>query len=79
MSERLKYKTRHHQTPVREHRQNININVTNVFSGQSLKATEIKAKNKPVGLNHTAKVFHSKGKQKETKKTTYRLGENSFK
>ena len=49
MAERLKYKTRHHQTPEREH--NIgktfsDINLTNVFSGQSPKATEIKAKKK---------------------------------
>ena len=32
---------RHHQTPGREYRQ---INLTNVFSSQSPKATEIKAK-----------------------------------
>ena len=39
MAERLKYKTRHHQTPRREHRQNIHINLANVFSGQSPKAS----------------------------------------
>ena len=38
MAERLKYTTGHHQTPGREHRQNI------LFSGQSPKATAIKAK-----------------------------------
>ena len=45
MAERLKYKTRHLQTPGREHGQKISdINLTNVFSGQSPKATEIRAK-----------------------------------
>ena len=48
------------------------INLTNVFSGQSPKATEIKAK-----IN----LIKQKGfcTAKETKKTTYRMGENSFK
>ena len=50
------------------------INLTNVFSGQSPKATEIKAK-----INHTDKLLHSKGNQEETKRTTYRMGENSVK
>ena len=45
MAERFKHKTRHHQTA----KENIgktfsDINLTNVFSGQSPKATEIKAK-----------------------------------
>jgi len=45
MALRLKYKTRHHQLL----EENIgktfsDINLTNVFSGQSPKATEIKAK-----------------------------------
>ena len=45
MAERLKYKTRHHQTPGREHKKTFcDINLTNVFSGQSPKATEIRAK-----------------------------------
>ena len=45
MAERLKYKPRHHQTPGREHRQNILWHhLTNVSSGQTPKATEIKAK-----------------------------------
>ena len=56
----------------------------NIFSGQSSKATEIKAKNKPMGPNQTDKLLHSKGNHKKTttattKKTTYRMGENSFK
>ena len=36
-------------------------------------------KNKPMGPNQTEKLLHRKGNQKETKKTTYRMGENSFK
>ena len=56
----------------------------NIFSGQSAKATEIKAKNKTkqnktVGPKQTDKLLHCKGNQKENKKTTYRMGENSFK
>ena len=43
MAERLKYKTRHLQTPGREHRQNT-LNIMNIFSGQSPKAIEIKTK-----------------------------------
>ena len=45
MAERLKYKTRHHQTPGREQGKTFSdINLTNIFSGQSHKATEIRAK-----------------------------------
>ena len=56
------------------------INLTNVFSGQSPKATEIKAnKTKPVGPNQTDKLLHSKGNQKDNKKETHRMGENSVK
>ena len=48
MSERLTYKTGHHQTPQREHRQTFSdINLMNIFSGHSPKAIEIKAKIKP--------------------------------
>ena len=32
-----------------------------------------------MGPNQTDKLLHSKGNQKENKKTTYRIGENSFK
>ena len=35
--------------------------------------------NKPMGPNLTDKLLHNKGNQKENKKTTYRMGENSFK
>ena len=38
-----------------------------------------KSKNKPVGLNQTDKLLHSKGNQTENKKTSYTMGENSFK
>ena len=55
------------------------INLTNVFSGQSPKATENKSKNKPMGPHQADKLLHSKGNQKENKKTTYGMGENSFK
>ena len=44
------------------------INLTNVFLGQSPKATEIKAK--IMGSNQTDKLWHSKLNQKENKKTT---------
>ena len=63
------------------------INCTNVFSGQSHKAIEIKAKINqwdPIKLTSfcTAKetVKKKKKKRKEKpKKTTYRMGESSFK
>ena len=32
-----------------------------------------------MGPHQTEKLLHSKGNQKENKKTTYRMGENSFK
>ena len=51
------------------------INLTNVFSGQCPKAIEIKAKNKQMGPNQTDKFCTTK----ETKKTTYRMGENGVK
>ena len=45
------------------------INLTNVFSGQSPKATEIKAnKTKPVGPNQTDKLCAAKETQKKTKR-----------
>jgi len=50
----------------------------NIFSSQSPKATEI-SKNKLMGPNQMEKLLHSKGNPKENKKTTYRMGENSFK
>ena len=55
------------------------INIMNIFSGQSPKAIEIRAKNKPMRPHQTEKLLHSKGNPKEHKKTTYRMGENSVK
>ena len=54
------------------------INLMNVFSGQSPRATEIRAKINQ-GPNQTDRLWHSKGKQKENKKTTYGMEENSSK
>uniref|UniRef100_A0A8D0VM41 Uncharacterized protein n=1 Tax=Sus scrofa TaxID=9823 RepID=A0A8D0VM41_PIG len=56
------------------------INLTNVFSGQSPKRSRNKSKHKPMGPNQTDKLLHSKGNQKEKeKKTTYRVGEKNLK
>ena len=84
MAERLKCQTRHHQLLEESIGKTFSdISLTNVFSGQSPKATEI-SKNKPMGPTSfcTAmldKILYSNGNQKENKKTTYRMGENSFK
>ena len=51
MAERFKYTAGHHQTPRREHRQTLSdINIMNIFSGQSPKAIEIRAKINPWDL-----------------------------
>ena len=55
------------------------INLMSIFSSYSPKTTEIRPKNKPIGPSQTDKLLHSKGHQKESKKTTYTMGENSFK
>ena len=40
---------------------------------------KIKYRNEPMGPHQTEKLLHSKGNQKENKKTTYRMGENNVK
>uniref|UniRef100_A0A8D1MXW2 Uncharacterized protein n=1 Tax=Sus scrofa TaxID=9823 RepID=A0A8D1MXW2_PIG len=55
------------------------INLTNVFSGQSPKATEIKAKINQSDLFKLTSFCTAKETIKKPQKTTYRLGENSFK
>ena len=53
----------------------LDINCSNIFSNQSPKAKDIKAKiNKEP--NQTSKLLHSKGKHKQDEKTTLRMGEN---
>ena len=80
MAGRLKSKTRHHQTPRREHRQNILwYQPYKCFLRSVSQGNRNKSKNKPMGPKQTDQLFHSKGNQKENKKTTYRMGENSFK
>jgi len=80
MAERLKCKTRHHQTPGREHRQNILwYQPYKRFLRSVAQSNRSKNKNKPMRPNQTDKLLHSKGRQKENKKTIYRMGENSFK
>ena len=55
------------------------INLTNVFSGQSPKATEIKAKINQWDLIKLTSICTANKTKKETKKTTYRMEENTFK
>ena len=79
IAERLKYKTRHHQPPGREHRQNILWHQPYKYFLRSVsQSNRSKSKTKPMGPNQTGKLLHSKGNQKENKKTTYRMGENNF-
>ena len=68
MAERLKYKTGHHQTPRREHRQNTDINLMNIFSGQSPRATEIKAKISQWDLIKLTSFCTAKETKKKTKR-----------
>ena len=72
--------TGHHQTPRREHRQNILRHQPHEYFLRSVsQSNRNKSKNKPMGPHQADKLLHSKGKQKEDKKTTYRMGENTFK
>ena len=88
MAERLKYKTRHHQTPRREHRENILLyQPYKCFLRSISQGNRNKSKNKPMGPNQSNKLLHSKGNRKtknkkqktKPKKATYGMGENSFK
>ena len=73
MAERLKYTTGHPKLLEENIGKTLSdINLMNIFSGQSPKATN-KSKNKPMGPNQTEKLLHSKGNQKENKNTTYRM------
>ena len=53
------------------------INLTNVFSGQSPRAKEIKAKINQWDLIKLTSFCTAKGTIKKSKKTTYRMGENT--
>ena len=66
MAERLKYQTRHHQTPGREHKQNILWHQPyKCFLRSVSQSNWNKSKNKPMGPNQTDKLLHSKRNQKE--------------
>ena len=65
MAERLKYKTRHHQTPRREHRQNILWHQPYEYFLRSIsQSNRNKSKNKPIGPNQTDKLLHTSRKKK---------------
>ena len=51
----------------------------NIFSGQSPKATEKRAKINQCDLIKLTSFCIAKETKKKTKKTTYRMGENSLK
>ena len=53
--------------------------IPNPDKDNAKKSNRNRIKNKPIGPNQTEKLLHSKGNPKENKKTTYRMGENSFK
>ena len=69
MAERLKYTSGHHQTPRRKHRQNtLYINIMNIFSGQSPKAIEIRAKINPWDLIKLTSFCTARETKKKTKR-----------
>ena len=70
-----KFKTWHHKTPRREHRQNILGHKSyQCFLRSVSQGNRNKSKNKQMGPNQTYKLLYSKGIHKENKKTTYGLG-----
>ena len=78
MAERLKYKTRHHQTPRIEDRQNILWQQQyHCFLRSVTQGNRNKSKNKPMALHQIDEFCTAKEKIK--KKKNYRMGENSFK
>ena len=69
MAERLKYTTRHHPTPGREHRQNILWHQPYKSVLRSVSpSNRKKSKNKSMGPHQTDNLLHSKGNQKENKR-----------
>ena len=69
MAESLKYKTRHHQTPGREHRLNILwYQPYKCFLRSVSQSNRNESKNNPIGPNQTDKLLHSKGNHKKKKK-----------
>ena len=80
MAEKLKYKT----YTIKLLEENIgktfsDINLMNIFSGHSPKATEIKAKINQWNLIKLTSFCTAKETKKERKKTIYRMRENRFK
>ena len=64
----MSIQARHHQTPGREHSKTLSdINLVNIFSGQSPKATEIRAKINQWDLMKLTSVCTAKETEKETK------------
>ena len=75
--QRPKYKTWHHKTPRRKHRQNISDIFYQCFLRSTPKAIEIKAKiNKWDWIKLTS--FAQQRKLKRKQNTTYRMGEKRF-
>ena len=74
MDECPKYKTRHLQSPGGVYRQTLSdIKLMNISSGQSPKATEIKAKINQWDLI-TRTTFCTAKETNKNKKSTYRMG-----
>ena len=72
------------QDPIKLPEENISktssdINLNKCFLRSVSQSNRNKSKNKPMGPHQTDKLMHNKGNQNKTKKTTYRMGENSFK